>query len=433
VDEAPLFLQIHAHLREAASPRYAALVRESQSFCPRYVTRTVLASYRRGVLALLLFLERRQKALCDLIAEDFQAFRDELFASGPKGECGAGALGAMLAGARGYVRLKLESGALGQDPLARPPAVAPGADLRALSGWLLVLEDALAAQNLSPYTRRNYRQDVARFLRFLEEQDIRELGAVTREVLLGYSLRLQAQATRAGTPLSASSVASALAALRFFFSVLVRTGRLLQDPSADLARPRRCLRLPRVLSVREALALVRAQRGTVLGLRNRALVELLYGCGLRRSEAAALLLSDIDLDERVLLVRQGKGRKDRCVPLGRKAAQAVHEYLVRARPQLVRHESQVLLLTRHGQALSAEQITRSVRLLGQKLGLKVHAHLLRHTCATHLLKGRADIRHIQRLLGHESLKSTERYTRVEVGDLRAVLARCHPREQKGAL
>jgi site-specific recombinase XerD len=434
VDEATLFLHIHGHLRaQRPGPRYAALWSESQAFCPCYVSRTSWPSYRRGVLALLLFLDRRGQTLPDLTAQDFQGFRDELHARGPKGTCeyGAGVLPSLLAGARAFVRQKLELQVLGENPLARPKISGPGPELGAFDHWLTVLDQALAAHDLSPYTRRNYSQDVVRFLRFLVEEGIGDLSAATREVLLGYSVKLQTVETRAGVLLSASSVASALAALRFFFSWLVKNGCLLQDPSIGLVRPRRSLRLPRVLTVGEALRLVRAQPKTILGLRDRALLELLYGCGLRRSEAARLQLTDLDLEERLLLVRQGKGRKDRYVPLGKKAAAAVREYLEQARPRLVRHDSRALLLTRHGAALSPEQVTRSVRLLGRKLGLKVHAHLLRHTCATHLLRGRADIRHIQRLLGHESLKSTERYTRVEIQDLRAVLARCHPREQAG--
>ena len=185
------------------------------------------------------------------------------------------------------------------------------------------------------------------------------------------------------------------------------------------------------LKVSEVACLLSSLPRTTIGMRDRALVELLYGTGMRRAEIARVLLDDVDLAQRTILIRQGKGKKDRVVPLGKRAGGALLDYIEHSRPKLLRGDDHgVLFVGLGGRPLSEHHVSDRIHELGGRIGLKMGPHVLRHSCATHLLKGRADILHIQRLLGHKSLQTTERYTKVEISDLRAVIQRCHPRERK---
>jgi integrase/recombinase XerD len=336
-------------------------------------------------------------------------------------------------GAAAYLRIKAREGMIsdGQVPKAvvhygATPELPPS-----LAACLPLLEEAMAAQDFSPNTRPSYRRALRDFLVWLsQEHGISELAEVSRDVLTAYRLALQARASRKGTPYALHTQIGILTSLRFFFSWLVKTGRLLGDPTVHLPRPRRPQHLPRSLKVSEVARLIASLPQTTLGLRDRALVELLYGTGMRRSELARLRLDDVDLEQRQLLIREGKGRKDRVVPLGKKAKKVLLDYLEHGRVKLLRGKEQnAVFLGRRGERLSCSQVTHRLAELGLKVHLKLAPHVLRHSCATHLLKGRADIRHIQRLLGHKSLQTTERYTKVEVADLREVIQRCHPREK----
>lgn len=253
--------------------------------------------------------------------------------------------------------------------------------------------------------------------------------------------------TGTGT-LSASSVCSLVAVLRGFFCYLASQEIVLLDPARDLAYPRRRQVLPRAIpsarQVKKLLAM--PPEDSPLGLRDRAVLELLYSTGLRNAEVCALTVGDIDLENRIVHVRQGKGGKDRVTPIGTKAVEALQRYYEAAWLLLRRRCGDGLLLpllpgakgpessdpvfvTRHGTALKEQDLRALVRLYrGQaNLKTKVTPHGLRHACATHLLRGGADVRHIQLLLGHASLKSTEVYTQVEPRDLKRMLDRCHPR------
>ena len=162
-------------------------------------------------------------------------------------------------------------------------------------------------------------------------------------------------------------------------------------------------------------------------MRDRAILETLYGTGIRVGEAARADVSDLDVREGVLLVRSRKGRKDRIVPVQGRAAVALGTYLAEACPELLKRPDAALFVSRHGARLSIVGRRAAVRRHGEAIGLRISPHTLRHTCATHLLRGRADIRHVQELLGHRSLTTTALYARVVVDDLREVLERTHPR------
>ncbi len=215
---------------------------------------------------------------------------------------------------------------------------------------------------------------------------------------------------------------------------------MLLDPARELERPRRPQRLPRAVpserQVRRLLLL--PSEGTPLGLRDRALLELLYSTGLRNAEACALDRGDLDLDSRLVHVRCGKGGKERRVPVGKRACRALARYLdsawqeLRAKRYDQVHEAEVpLFLSRLGTRLQEQMLRWLLRRVREeaKLSTPVTPHSLRHACATHLLAGGADVRQIQVLLGHSSLRSTEIYTRVETGDLRRMLDRFHPRSR----
>jgi integrase/recombinase XerD len=279
---------------------------------------------------------------------------------------------------------------------------------------------ALSAARLAPRTVEAYRRDLFALADWLEHSP----ASVTTEELERYLAELRA----AG--LSGATVARRVASLRSFFRHLVLIGAADANPAADLVLPRRTRRLPRALSPSEAERLIDAAAGTTpRTLRDRALVELLYGAGLRVSEAVGLEKGGVDLDQR--LVRTiGKGGKERVVPVGRQAVEALRRYLGRGRPHLDRRHRPELFLNAQGGALTRAGAFLILRKLAAKAGLepeRVHPHLLRHSFATHLLEGGADLRAIQEMLGHASLSTTQVYTRVESQRLRSAYARSHPR------
>lgn len=275
-----------------------------------------------------------------------------------------------------------------------------------------------------------------RLLAQLEERGRRELRAVQAEDIVAFARHLatvQKKHAADGTRLADATQACYLDAVRRFFTWLQRRGVLLESPAQDLRAPR-VLRLPRrVLSEAEARRLMDApSRFGVLGLRDRAVLEVLYGCGLRRGECLRLDLVDLDLAQRLLLVRTGKGKRDRLLPLTGQAVKALDRYLQDSRPELAQElREEALFLSRYGQRMGRTCLYLLLGKHARAAGLRgVFPHALRHSYATHLLQGRASIRHVQELLGHQSLQATAIYTRVSVEDLREVLTRCHPRERR---
>ncbi len=207
---------------------------------------------------------------------------------------------------------------------------------------------------------------------------------------------------------------------------------MLNDPSTGLDYHLKESRLPRaILTEREVRRIIEAaSERTPRGLRDRAVLEVLYATGLRATELANLTVWDVELEEQSLRIVQGKGRKDRNVPLTACACEAIADYLELGRPKLLRSgKVAYLFLANEGGWLHRAILSKIVARYAKKARIKkrVTAHTFRHSVATHLLRGRADIRHIQMLLGHSSLRVTERYTRVEISDLRKVIARAHPR------
>jgi integrase/recombinase XerD len=282
---------------------------------------------------------------------------------------------------------------------------------------------AVASARLAPKTIEAYRRD----LKSLGEWLGGPPSSATTEQLEGYLAELRA-AGRAPT-----TIARRAAALRTFFRHLVLVGVRPENPAAELAAPRRARRLPRTLSPGEAEHLVEAAKGTTpRTLRDRALVELLYGAGLRVSEAVGLERSAVDLEGR--LVRAvGKGDKERVVPIGRQAVDALRRYLSLGRPFLDRRHRPELFLNAQGGPLTRAGAFLILRRLAVGAGLdpaRVHPHLLRHSFATHLLEGGADLRSVQEMLGHADLATTELYTHVSDRRRREAYFAAHPHARR---
>jgi integrase/recombinase XerD len=230
--------------------------------------------------------------------------------------------------------------------------------------------------------------------------------------------------------LASSTIARRVSAVRAYFRHLVLIGARSENPAASVKLPRRARTLPRALSPAETERLIDAAVGTTpRSLRDRALVELLYGAGLRVSEATGLEKGSVAIEERVVRVL-GKGGKERLVPLGRPAAEAVRRYLALGRPHLDRRYRPELFLNARGGALTRAGAFLILRKLAERAGLepgRVHPHLLRHSFATHLLEGGADLRVVQELLGHASISTTQLYTHLTGERIRDVYRRAHPR------
>jgi integrase/recombinase XerD len=283
---------------------------------------------------------------------------------------------------------------------------------------------ALLAARRAPRTVDAYRRDLAAVASWLA----RPVSSATTDDLARYL----AEERAAGR--SPATIARRVAALRSFFRHQTLLGARTDNPAADLELPRRTRRLPRTLSPAEAERLIDAAAGTTpRALRDQALTELLYGAGLRVSEAVGLDRAGVDLDAR--LVRcTGKGDKQRVVPIGRRAADAVRRYLSRGRPHLDRRHRPELFLNAQGGPLTRAGAFLILRRLAAKAGLepeRVHPHLLRHSFATHLLEGGADLRSVQEMLGHADLATTELYTHVSDRRRRELYFQAHPHARRG--
>ena len=293
---------------------------------------------------------------------------------------------------------------------------------------LTLYEDDLRVR-YEPKTAHEYLRDVSCFLAWLGERGVALVSARTEDVL-AYQSHLYGQRKPNGKPYTSGNLKNRIKAVKGFFRFLYRRGYLLQT-RASVEYPRIESRLPRVILTREeARKIIEApDTKTVTGLRDRAILETFYGTGIRCAELSNLTPDEVDTEERVLRVVRGKGRRDRNVPLTRAAAEAIDLYLVKARPKLMRREKRFLFLQNRGSHMDSGTLNRMVHQWAKAAGVKkrVTCHTFRHSVATHLLKGRADIRHIQALLGHASLATTERYTHVEIQDLKEVIRRAHPR------
>ena len=266
----------------------------------------------------------------------------------------------------------------------------------------------VAEKNLSELTLRNYRSELLHFSRWLETNE--EVGplAADRYMARRYLAELK------GSGMATGSLTRKVSTIRSFYRWLVREGKVESSPLTGLVAPKRERRLPVILSREDLAALIEsADASTPQGIRNRAILELMYASGVRISEAAGLNVKVLDLREQTLVVR-GKGNKERMVLVGGPATRAMKRYLVNGRPKLAVGSEEALFLNRDGARLSMRSIQKIVREHALKAGIaaRVWPHLLRHSFATHLLDGGADLRVVQELLGHASAQTTQIYTHV---------------------
>jgi integrase/recombinase XerD len=282
---------------------------------------------------------------------------------------------------------------------------------------------ALLAARRAPKTVEAYRRDLKQFADFTGSSP----AAAGTDDLERYVAQLRADG------LAPATVARRIAALRSFYRHLLLLGTRDDNPAAELAPPRRQRKLPRTLSPGEAERLVEAAAGTTpRALRDSAIVELLYGAGLRVSELTALDRGSVDLDARLLRCT-GKGGKQRVVPIGRQATEALRRYQARGRPYLDRRHRPELFLNAKGGPLTRAGVFLILRKIAAKAGLepgRVHPHLLRHSFATHLLEGGADLRSVQEMLGHADLATTELYTHVSDRRRREMYFQAHPHAKR---
>jgi integrase/recombinase XerC len=299
-----------------------------------------------------------------------------------------------------------------EGPEGSPPG-RPGSGEKLLSRYL---EDLTARRNPSSYTLRNYARDLRGFFAYLEGESV-DVLAVDRHVVRAYLAALLEEGV------APSSIARKVSTIRGFYRHLRSTGAVNTDPLLGVRGPKRERRLPGVLSEEEVTSLVTSPDAeTPQGLRDRAILELLYASGLRVSEVSGLDMLDVDLDGRSMRVR-GKGRRERTVLMGRPASRALESYLREGRRRLARGAQEALFLNRDGGRLSQRAVQSAVRKYALAAGLdrRAHPHLLRHTFATHMLDGGADLRVVQDLLGHASPNTTQIYLHVTEERQRKVL------------
>ncbi|MBO4365443.1 MAG: site-specific tyrosine recombinase XerD [Eggerthellaceae bacterium] len=285
----------------------------------------------------------------------------------------------------------------------------------------------------SALTVRAYEHDMRVYLRFLtcpeegfEQAPLTSFSQVTRQTIVAFEDYLLTQRKYAS-----SSLQRSLATLKAFHAFLVREGLCDHNPTETIPMPKKPQRLPQVLSIQQVCELVESVDGTApRDLRDRAMLEVLYGCGLRVSELCGLDCDRIDLAEGFVLV-MGKGGKERVVPISGEAARAMERYLQDGRPRLVKPNApatNAAFLNARGGRLSRQSVFKLVQRCGLRIGVdNLHPHMLRHSCATHMLEGGADLRVIQDMLGHADISTTQIYTHVQRSHIKEEYIHAHPR------
>lgn len=299
----------------------------------------------------------------------------------------------------------------------------------ALALWCDGYLQFLAARNYSSVESRRFA--IQSFLSWAAERDLMRASQITRPILETYQTSLWRYIRPNGKRLGWSSQRNRLGILKDWFRWLTRSNVILHNPASELEMPRPEKHLPQeALSPADLGKLFSIpDTNDPLGLRDRAMLELFYSCGLRRTELCRLDLSDLNTERKTLHVRQGKGKKDRMLPVGLRAIHWLERYLKEVRPRLcLDTRTQALFLTGYGEAFNPDVLSRMVSAWLKEAGLKKKGccHVLRHTCATHMLENGADIRFIQQMLGHEKLDTTAIYTEVSIKQLQEVHSRCHP-------
>jgi integrase/recombinase XerD len=275
----------------------------------------------------------------------------------------------------------------------------------------------LRERNFSEHTIENRETYLGYFIAWCDERGLTRPTEITRPILERYQRHLYLHRKKNGEPLSVSSQTTRMVPIRAWFRWLIRARRILSNPAADLDLPRMEYRLPKaILSAEEAERILAVpDLATAAGLRDRAILEVLYSTGMRRGEVIGLKLGDLDAERGTVMIRQGKGHKDRMIPIGARALAWVARYRDEVRPSLrLAEDDGTLFLTQQGERMGTNRLTQMVRDTIRASGVEKQGscHLFRHTCATLMLEGGADVRFIQALLGHAKLDTTTIYTQV---------------------
>lgn len=284
------------------------------------------------------------------------------------------------------------------------------------------LEFLSVEKGLSSNTVLSYSRDIQKLFRFFQKNKVQWNKAKEEDLV-----KFIHHQSRSG--LSARSLARLISSLKSFYKFLILDGILKKNPAVNLSSPKTWLALPQFLTLKEVeLLLAQPDEKAVLGLRDKAMLELLYATGLRVSELVSLKPKDLNMEDGFLLCR-GKGNKERIVPMGESAVKALRKYLAKARPELMKQPNESLFLTRRGNVFTRQGFWKLLKSYAQKagLGMKISPHTLRHSFATHLLERGADLRSVQLMLGHSQITTTQIYTHVSRERLRHVYEKYHPR------
>ena len=294
---------------------------------------------------------------------------------------------------------------------------------------------SLAVRNLAKRTILARAFMLGKFARYLQGRDAGGIDAIGHAIVLDYQTELYHSINKQGRPNSIGYQNSMLAAVKSFMRFAKDRDYIARDPAVDVPYGKLPKRLPRgILTTTEARRIMGTPDTTcALGYRDRAILEVLYTTGIRKEELNNLSLTDVDYHDGFLRIDQGKGGKDRIVPMGKIACRYLENYIKSVRPELIKNPyNNALFLSTRGNRLSKNMVWEMVKKYAKKAKIKknISPHTFRHSCATAMLRNKADIRAVQELLGHESLESTQIYTRVTIGDLKEVHSRCHPREKE---
>ena len=292
----------------------------------------------------------------------------------------------------------------------------------------------MKVRNLSKRTIEGHDWMLDKFFAFLRMHGVDRIEQINKGMILDYQTDVYHSISKRGRPHSVSNQNNMLTAVKGFMRFLKERDYLVSDPARDVQYAKMPKKLPRgILSRSEARRIINApDTSYALGYRDKTIMEVLYTTGIRKDELINLTLNDADYHDGFLTIIAGKGKKDRTVPLGRIACRYLENYIKSVRPELIRNPyNHHLFLSARGNRLSKNMVWELVKKYARKAKIKknVSPHTFRHTCATAMLRNKADIRAVQELLGHSSLHTTQIYTRVTINDLQEVHRRCHPREK----
>ena len=293
---------------------------------------------------------------------------------------------------------------------------------------------SLKVLNRSDITTKELSRKLDKFFEYLDLNGITHIDQITKDIIINWQVENYQHINNKGRPNGIPHQNSMLAAVKQFFKFLREREYIVKDPAKDVQYAKEPQTLPKsILTPSEAKKIVKApDTKSVFGYRDRTILEILYSSGIRNKELCNLMLEDVDYNDGFLRINQGKGKKDRMVPIGKIACRYLENYIKSVRSELIIDPyNNSLFLTSRGNKMNNDSLWRIVKKYGQKATIKknVHPHTFRHTCATGMLKNKANIRVIQELLGHAFLDATQVYTHVSITDLKMIHKQCHPREK----